>query len=75
LTWSEDQKVWVEYTPPKYKCGTHGEHPHWMHVMLPGEAEHPGYCLMCMIDFLNRQSIGKVMLKEGTHETAAATTT
>jgi hypothetical protein len=59
-----DQKLWVEYTPPKHKCGTHGEHAHWMVITIPGQERTPAYCLQCMIDFLDRQSIGKVYLKE-----------
>lgn len=49
------------FTVPKYNCGTHGKHEHWVAFMKTGEPT-VMYCLQCVRDFLDRQSIGKVTL-------------
>lgn len=54
----------VSFEPPKYKCGTHGDHSQWVSFWQTGEPT-VIYCMRCIVDFLNRQSIGKVTLPQG----------
>lgn len=66
---SEPLALTISSPPPKYHCGTHGDHPDWVQIAFSatpytGAAERPCslYCVRCIAEFLDRQSIGKQVL-------------
>jgi len=49
------------WEPPKHHCGTHGDHSFWI-SMKPNtdpKSDFVHYCQFCIMDFMDRQSIGK----------------
>ena len=53
------------------KCATHGTHGNWFCIPLMSGVERLNqrqayYCVMCLLEFLDKQSIGKVYEGEGT---------
>lgn len=58
---TEGEPLALTIEPPKHHCGTHGEHPHWISCWITGEPTNL-YCMRCIMDFLDRQSIGKHVL-------------
>ena len=58
--------------PPQKKCGTHGTHGDWVGIFFNTGVERwsqrgvPYYCMRCLLEFLDKQSIGKVYEGEGT---------
>ena len=54
---------YVLWEPPKHHCRTHGDHSFWI-SMKPNadpKSDFVHYCQFCIMDFMDRQSIGKAV--------------
>jgi hypothetical protein len=47
-------------TVPKHRCGTHGDHEWWICMKREDAGPWIRYCQLCIMDFMDRQSIGRV---------------